>query len=285
MLPRPLLEQATTRVGIDIVCVYGSSEASCATGSVPEDDREHRLADDGVLMPGTEVRIGSANSPQEGLLRGPCVMLGYVDPDDDAAAFEDGWFRTGDLVEVHDGRLAVVGRLKEVVNRNGLKISLTEIDAALAAMPDLDEYACFAAPDPDTGERLALAVRPAPAAPVMLDDVVAYLVDAGAACRKLPEQLVTWDAAVPRTPSGKVVRSGWRWTCRQAVGGGRAPHECDGLTRPRLNAIRGPRRPSVSALGDALDPRLSPLRRLEGFGEYRVSRRIRSPSISRMRTV
>jgi acyl-CoA synthetase (AMP-forming)/AMP-acid ligase II len=207
MLPRPLLEQATDAFGIEIARVYGSSEASCATGSVPEDDREHRLADDGVLMPGTEVRIGSANSPQEGLLRGPCVFLGYVDPGDDDAAFEDGWFRTGDLVEVHDGRLAVVGRLKEVVNRNGLKISLAEIDAALAAMPDLDEYACFAMPDPDTGERLAVAVRPVPGARVTLDDVVAHLVRAGTARRKLPEQLVTWREPLPRTPSGKVVRS------------------------------------------------------------------------------
>jgi len=207
MLPRPLLEQATDAFGIEIARVYGSSEASCATGSVPEDDREHRLADDGVLMPGTEVRIGSANSLQEGLLRGPCVMLGYVDPDDDRAAFEDGWFRTGDLVEVHDGRLAVVGRLKEVVNRNGLKISLSEIDAALASMQDLDEYACYAVPDPDTGERLALAVRPVPGARVTLDDVVAYLAGAGTARRKLPEQLVTWDEPLPRTPSGKVVRS------------------------------------------------------------------------------
>jgi acyl-CoA synthetase (AMP-forming)/AMP-acid ligase II len=207
MLPRPLLEQATDAFGIEIARVYGSSEASCATGSVPEDDREHRLADDGVLMPGTEVRIGSANSPQEGLLRGPCVFLGYVDPDDDSTAFEDGWYRTGDLVEVNDGRLAVVGRLKEVVNRNGLKISLAEIDAALAAMPNLDEYACFAVPDPDTGERLALAVRPVAGATVTLDDVVAYLVRAGTARRKLPEQLVTWDEPLPRTPSGKVVRS------------------------------------------------------------------------------
>ena len=87
MLPRPMLEQATDEFGIEIARVYGSSEASCATGSVPEDDREHRLADDGVLMPGTEVPVGSVNSPQEGLLRGPCVMLGYVDPDDDIAAF------------------------------------------------------------------------------------------------------------------------------------------------------------------------------------------------------
>ena len=237
MLPRPLLEQATDAFGIEIARVYGSSEASSATGSVPEDDREHRLADDGVLMPGTEVRIGSANSPQEGLLRGPCVMLGYVDPDDDAAAFEDGWFRTGDLVEVHDGRLAVVGRLKEVVNRNGLKISLTEIDAALAAMPDLDDYACFAAADPDTGERLALAVRPAPGARVTLDDVVAYLVDAGTAASEAAGTAGDLGRTAPPHAFGKggAITAGDRGS-RQAVGGGRAPHESDGFTRSRLNA-------------------------------------------------
>lgn len=208
MLPRPLLEQATDTFGIEIARVYGSSEMPCATGSVPEDDRERRLSDDGLLMPGTEVRVGSAASPQEGLLRGPARFLGYVDPEDDAAAFEDGWFRTGDLVELSDDhRLTVVGRLKEVANRNGLKISLNEIDAALAGLPGVDEQASFAAPDPQTGERLAVAVRLAPGATVTLDDVVGHLERAGTARRKLPEQLVTWDEPLPRTPSGKVVRS------------------------------------------------------------------------------
>ena len=79
-------------------------------------------------MPGTEVRIGSAEHPQEGLLRGPAVFLGYADAEHNVEAFEDGWFRTGDAVEVHDGRLTVVGRIKDVVNRNGLKISPSEID-------------------------------------------------------------------------------------------------------------------------------------------------------------
>ena len=207
MLPRPLLEQATDEFGIDIARVYGSSEFSCATGSLPTDDREARLADDGLLMPGTEVRIGSADHPQEGLLRGPGLFLGYTDPADDAVAFVDGWFRTGDLVEVHDGRLTVVGRLKEVVNRNGLKISLGEVDAALAGLPGVDEHGCFAAADPETGERLAVAVRPAPGATVTLADVVRHLKRAGRATRKLPEELVTWDGPLPRTPSGKVVRS------------------------------------------------------------------------------
>jgi acyl-CoA synthetase (AMP-forming)/AMP-acid ligase II len=208
MLPRPLLERATDRFGIEIARVYGSSEIPCATGSVPGDDRERRLSDDGLLMPGTEVRVGSSNSPGEGLLRGPALFLGYVDAEDDAAAFEDTWFRTGDLVELSDDRrLTVVGRLKEVANRNGLKISLGEIDASLAGMPGLDEHAAFAMSDPETGERVAVAVRPVPGATVTLADLVAHLERAGTARRKLPEQIVMWDAPLPRTPSGKVVRA------------------------------------------------------------------------------
>ena len=108
----------------------------------------------------------------------------------------------------------MVGRLKEVANRNGLKISLTEIDTALAAMPDLDEYACFAAPDPDTGERLALAVRPVPGVRATLDDVVTFLLGAGTARRKLPEQLVTWTAAPSHT-----VREGGAITPRDGAPG------------------------------------------------------------------
>jgi acyl-CoA synthetase (AMP-forming)/AMP-acid ligase II len=204
MLPRSLLELATDTFGIEIARVYGSSEAPCTTGSLPGDDRQRRLADDGALMPGTEVRVGSANHPQEGMLRGPQLFLGYVVADD---AFEDGWFRTGDVVEVDRGRLTVVGRLKEVVNRNGLKISLDEIDGALAGMRGVVEHAGFAVPDSATGERLAVAILPEPGATVTLEDVVAHLVGAGIVRRKLPEQIVMWDQALPRTPSGKVIRS------------------------------------------------------------------------------
>ena len=207
MLPRPLLELATDEFGIEVARVYGSSEAPSATGSVPEDDRERRLSDDGLLMPGTEVRVGSAANPLEGMLRGPNLCLGYLDAEDDAEAFQDGWYRTGDLVELHDGRLTVVGRQKEVVNRNGLKISLGEIDAALAGLPGAREHACFVLPDPVTGERLAVAVRPEPGSQIVLADVAAHLTGRGVARRKLPEQLVVWDDALPRTPSGKVVRS------------------------------------------------------------------------------
>jgi acyl-CoA synthetase (AMP-forming)/AMP-acid ligase II len=207
MLPIPLLELAMDRFGIDVARVYGSSEAPNSTGSLPGEDRARRLADDGALMPGTEVRVGSAGAPEEGLLRGPGLFLGYVDPADNDDAFEDGWFRTGDAFEVHDGRLTVLGRLKEIVNRNGLKISLSEVDAGLERLPGVVEYGSFGVPDRETGERLVVAVRAEDGAVVTLDDVCAHLQSLGMATRKLPEQLVVWDEALPRTASGKIVRS------------------------------------------------------------------------------
>jgi len=207
LLPRPVLELATDRFGVQVARVYGSSEAPNFSGSLPTDDRATRLGDDGALMPGNEVRIGSRQHPEEGLLRGPCVFLAYLDADDNAAAFEDGWYRTGDTLEVSDGRVTVTGRIKEIVNRNGLKLSLHEVDDALTGLAGATEVACFGAPDVATGERLCVAVRPRADASVTLADVTAHLDAAGIARRKFPEQLVVWDEPLPRTESGKIVRA------------------------------------------------------------------------------
>jgi acyl-CoA synthetase (AMP-forming)/AMP-acid ligase II len=207
MLPRPLLERAMDGYGIQIVRVYGSSEAPNATGSLPTDSRESRLADDGAPTPGLEVRVGSSEHPQEGMLRGPGLFLGYIDAEDNEAAFDGDWYRTGDLIELANGRVTVVGRLKEVVNRNGLKVSLTEIEAALAGYPAAAEFSTFGLPDRSTGERLAVAVVPKSGAEVTLEGVLGYLRSVGIPARKLPEQLVIWDEPLPRTASGKVIRS------------------------------------------------------------------------------
>jgi acyl-CoA synthetase (AMP-forming)/AMP-acid ligase II len=207
MLPLPLIEMATDRFGVEVARIYGSSEAPNATGSLPGEPRSQRMADDGALMPGTEVRVGSSEHPQEGLLRGPAVFLGYVDPEHNVDAFEDDWYRTGDAVEVHGDRLTVVGRIKDVVNRNGLKIAPAEIDAALARLSGVVECACFGLPDPETGERLSVALRPEEGITFTLQDLCAHLQSEGIAKRKLPEQLVLWHEPLPRTASGKIVRS------------------------------------------------------------------------------
>jgi acyl-CoA synthetase (AMP-forming)/AMP-acid ligase II len=165
------------------------------------------LVDDGRPLAGVEVRIGSAADPAECCIGGAHLFLGYVDPDDDVAAFDGDWFCTGDLAELRDGRLKVFGRIKDIVIRNGLKIPVSEVDGMVAALPGVAQCAGYGVADPTTGERLAMAVRPSAGATVSFDDMVAGLVLAGAAKWKIPEELVLWDEDFPATASGKVVRS------------------------------------------------------------------------------
>src|SRR5262249_43074510 len=75
------------------------------------------------------------------------------------AAFTNGWFRTGDrgVLDAH-GYLTLIGRIKELINRGGEKISPLEVDAALLAHPAVAEAACFAAPHPMYGEEVHAAV-------------------------------------------------------------------------------------------------------------------------------
>ena len=206
MIPREILELAVERYGIRPVRAYGSSEVPVSTGTLPSDQGDERIADDGACARGTEVRI-LGEQPGELLLRGPMRMLGYLDEGDNAEAFTDGgWYRTGDLGRFEGGRLTVTGRLKEIVSRKGLKISLTEIDDVARRLPGAEEVAAYGVPDEDTGERLALAVVVRDVDAVDFESVVGWLTDAGLAKWKLPEQVVLWQQPLPRTESGKVQR-------------------------------------------------------------------------------
>ena len=204
-IPRELLQEAFSRHGIRPSRVYGSSECPNAFASAPDDELEARLADEGVPMPGTRARIDPANGELQ--LRGDCLFTGYVDPEHNGEAFTgDGWFRTGDQAALSDGRLRITGRLKEVVARKGLKISLAEVDELMRGMPASLAAATYGLPDPETGERLAVAVQAAPGSDVGLQDVTDWLLSAGLAKWKLPEEVVVWDEPFPYTASGKVLR-------------------------------------------------------------------------------
>ena len=169
--------------------------------------RRRRLADDGRPLGGVEVRIGSRADPAECCIRGAHLFLGYVDPDDDAVAFDDGWFRTGDLAELRDGRLRIVGRIKDIVIRNGLKIPISEVDGMVAALPGVEQCAGYGVADDGTGERLVMAVRLRPGADLAFETMLDALVAAGAAKWKIPEELVLWTDPFPETASGKVQRN------------------------------------------------------------------------------
>lgn len=87
-------------------------------------------------------------------IRGPCVISGYIgDPDANREAFHDGYFRTGDLGTLHkDCQLQVTGRIKEMINKGGEKISPLEIEKILLAHEAIQQVACFKVPDEAYGE-------------------------------------------------------------------------------------------------------------------------------------
>ena len=94
------------------------------------------------------------------MLRGPTITRGY-DNDEAAtkAAFRDGWFRTGDLGYIDaDGYLFIVGRIKDVINRGGQKVSPAEVEEVLLSHPDVCWRPAFPVPHPELGEDVAAAV-------------------------------------------------------------------------------------------------------------------------------
>jgi acyl-CoA synthetase (AMP-forming)/AMP-acid ligase II len=177
-----------------------------STASARWEPEAVRLGDDGSPLGAVEVRIGSKADPAECCLGGPHLFVGYVDRDDDAGAFDDDWFCTGDLAELRDGRLKIVGRIKDIVIRNGLNIPISEVDGAVAALPGGVQCAGSGVDDPATGERLAMAVRMRDGTALEFDAMVEGLVTAGLAKWKIPEELVVWNEVLPETASGKVQR-------------------------------------------------------------------------------
>ena len=93
-------------------------------------------------------------------VRGPALADGYLnDPQGTAAAFVGGWFHTGDLGHLDsDGYLFLNGRIKEVINRGGEKISPPAVEAVLLSHPEVQQAAAFAVPDPKYGEDVNAAV-------------------------------------------------------------------------------------------------------------------------------
>ena len=157
-----------------------------------------------VALRDTSGEIGLAQGTRERLVRGPNVFRGYWNRSADTeASFTDGWFRTGDQGFLDpDGYLTLVGRLKELINRGGEKISPREIDEVLLAHPSVAEAVCFGVPHATWGEEVeaVVVVRD----PVTASDLLAF-------CRerladyKRPKQIHITDA-IPRTATGKIQR-------------------------------------------------------------------------------
>jgi acyl-CoA synthetase (AMP-forming)/AMP-acid ligase II len=160
------LAQLEARFGAPVLEAYAMTEASHQMTANPLPPAVHKP---GSVGRGANVDVAIMDEagnllPQgaagEVVIRGPNVTRGYhKNPEANAAAFTNGWFRTGDRgILDADGYLTLVGRIKELINRGGEKISPLEIDAVLLAHPAVAEAATFAAPDAKYGEEVHAAV-------------------------------------------------------------------------------------------------------------------------------
>ena len=163
-LPVRLMKELEARFGVPVIEAYGMTEAAHQIASNPLPPGKRKPGSVGVAA-GPEVAVmdeaGGLLAPGERgeiVLRGPNVAHGY-DDSGAAGAFTNGWFRTGDQGYMDADRyLFITGRLKEMVNKGGEKISPHEVEEALLNHPGIVQAAVFAVPHPTLGEDVAAAV-------------------------------------------------------------------------------------------------------------------------------
>jgi acyl-CoA synthetase (AMP-forming)/AMP-acid ligase II len=201
-------------LGAPVVQSYGMTEASHQIASNPLPPRPRKAGSVG-LPAGPEVAIldetGGPVPPGycgEVVIRGPNVTPGYADnPDANRAAHVDGWLRTGDQGRLDaDGYLWLTGRLKELINRGGEKISPLEIEAVMRRHAQVQQAVVFAVPDASLGEDVAAAVVRVDGGDLTERELrrfaAGHLADF-----KVPRQIV-FVSELPRSATGKLQRVG-----------------------------------------------------------------------------
>jgi acyl-CoA synthetase (AMP-forming)/AMP-acid ligase II len=196
-----------------VIEAYGMTEASHQIASNPLPPRKRKAGSVG-LPTGTEIAVinaigdlVTAGQVGEIVIRGASVISSYSnDAETDESSFQDGWFKTGDQGYLDaDGYLFITGRLKEVVNRGGEKISLREIDEALLEHPQVSQAAAFAMSHPSLGEDIAVAVVSRDNMALTVPMIRHYL--AGRlAYFKIPSRIWIVDE-IPKNATGKIQRS------------------------------------------------------------------------------
>ncbi|MFJ8825609.1 class I adenylate-forming enzyme family protein [Streptomyces sp. NPDC102467] len=168
----------------------------------------------GKPAPAVEARIaGPGGEPLpdgevgELWLRGQCVIRGYwEDPAATEAAFtKDGWFRTGDLAVLEEGRISVVDRIKDMVIRGGENVYCVEVEACLHGHPDVLEAAVVGVPHPVLGEEVAAVVRSRPGSALDARALREFAARSLAAF-KVPAHVLVQESELPRNATGKVLK-------------------------------------------------------------------------------
>ncbi|MBI3710472.1 MAG: AMP-binding protein [Proteobacteria bacterium] len=187
-------------------CLFMPIEATDMVGSgscgKPSPFREARIIGDD----GKPVAQGAVGELQ---LRGPGILQGYYkNPEATAAAFDDGWFRTGDLFRQDErGYFYIVGRIKDMIRRAGENIAAREVEAVLRGLPQIVEAAAVPVPDERRGEEVKayVVLQPGLAAKDLPPEKILAYCDANLARFKVP-RYIAYSDGFPKTPSGKIAK-------------------------------------------------------------------------------
>jgi acyl-CoA synthetase (AMP-forming)/AMP-acid ligase II len=188
---------------------FGMSETSSVATLLPHEESDTQADSIGYPCPCVDIAILDADPPTgvgEILLRGQTVTAGYWrEPDLASRSFIDGWLRTGDIGRIDDaGRLYLVDRLKDMINRGGENVFSVEVENAVAGAPGVKEVAVLGVPDSMMGEKVGCVIVSADDG-IDVDAVIRH-VAARIADYKVPQFIAIHEGALPRNPAGKVLK-------------------------------------------------------------------------------
>ena len=214
-LPPQVMAELEETFGAPVVEAYAMTEAAHQMTCNPLPPAVRKPGTVGVAA-GPEVSVMEEAGPQhlpagevgEIVIRGPNVSDGYEkNPAANAEAFTDGWFRTGDQgVMDAEGYVTITGRLKEIINRGGEKVSPREIDEAILDHPAVRQVVAFAMPHPKLGEEIAAAAVLREGMEATPGELQAFAAER-LADFKVPRKILLMDD-IPKGPTGKLQRIG-----------------------------------------------------------------------------
>ena len=198
------LHDRLSEKGVDVLERYGMTE-TLLTVSNPVDD-VRRAGSVGFPLPGVELRLDPDSGEIE--VRGPQVFDGYFErPAATADTLVDGWFRTGDLADVDDGYVRILGRSGDVVISGGFNVYPAEVEDVLLRHPAVAEVAVTGSPSDEWGEVVTAWVVPAagsPARPPDVGELLAFCAELLSSYKR--PRIVHFVSELPRNAMGKVRR-------------------------------------------------------------------------------
>ena len=189
---------------------YGMTETASLMTVLPDHDAVEHADSVGYAVPSVDLGVIPFDGDEPGVgelvVRGANVTAGYWNrPEATSATFVDGWLHTGDVVRVDDaGRVHIIDRLKDIINRGGENVSSVEVEAALLAAPNVADACVLAVPDDVMGEKVGAVLfggehrstwRP------VLEHCRGQLADF-----KVPQYVTVVTSALPRNAGGKLLK-------------------------------------------------------------------------------